>query len=119
LPWRPAHCPRCGEVNGLIVEAIPIELAEYACPTCSNDDLRFSVLRVELLVDGSYGFVVAAECPGCQHRSRLRRALGALRGITKISVGPAGIEMAWPDIFVIGTPKGGTTALHASDGSRW
>lgn len=86
-------CGSCGAAYAEIQRAVPVELAEYPCPKCEGRDaLRYQVLRVELL-DDEYVFVASAECTNCSHRTGFRRVLDALGRITRLKVGPTGIEI--------------------------
>lgn len=87
------QCPRCGMVAQVINDAVPVELAEYACPHCgTGQHLVYKVLRVQREAKG-YVFIAEAVCKNCTRVSLLNRMLRGLGKIRKIKVGPTGVEI--------------------------
>jgi hypothetical protein len=43
--------------------------------------------------EGSYSFVALLKCDACSKQRRLSKVLGGLAKITKVKVGPTGVEV--------------------------
>jgi predicted nucleic acid-binding Zn ribbon protein len=86
-------CPSCGQMFELLQNIVPVECAEYPCPRC-NDPSRLTYRIVEVKKKGdSWGFTAEVECGKCQRRGIVRRALAQLGRITKLKIGPTGVEI--------------------------
>jgi uncharacterized Zn finger protein len=90
---QPMMCRACGHLYTELVHLIPIECAAFPCPSCGPG----SKLTTEILSitrpDTGYSFVVLLKCDDCSKQHRLSKLLGGLSKITKIKVGPTGVEV--------------------------
>ena len=87
------HCPHCGAAYATLVQYIPIECASFPCPGCGPD----SKLTTEILsiteAEAGYSFVAMLKCTACSKQRRLSRLLEGLSKITKVKIGPTGVEV--------------------------
>jgi uncharacterized Zn finger protein len=91
--FRPFHCTRCGQVYTELVKYIPIECASFPCPDCGpGSELTTEILSITE-TDEDYRFVALLKCDACSKQSRLSKLLGKLSKITKVKVGPTGVEV--------------------------
>ena len=86
-------CLGCGKVYIQIVQSIPIECASFPCPRCGPG----SKLTPEILnmteAESGYSFLAQLKCDACSRRSRFSKLLGGLSKITKVKIGPTGVEV--------------------------
>jgi uncharacterized Zn finger protein len=86
-------CPGCGTVFNQIVQYIPIECASFPCPSCGpGSKLTPEILNITEAEMG-YSFVVLLKCDACSKQRRLSKLLGGLSKITRVKVGPTGVEV--------------------------
>ena len=86
-------CTTCGMAFETIAHYIPIECAAFPCPNCgSASALTTEVLSITKTESG-YNFVAILKCGKCTKQSPFSRLLGALSKITKVKVGPTGVEV--------------------------
>jgi uncharacterized Zn finger protein len=87
------RCPNCGQAYSQIVQYIPIECASFPCPRCGpSSKLTPEILNITR-AEGSYSFVALLKCDACSKQRRLSKVLGGLAKITKVKVGPTGVEV--------------------------
>src|SRR5262245_51996402 len=88
-------CPRCGQVHAYLNKVVPVEIAEYPCPKCHDPSrLDYRIVEVKKENEGdAYQFAAEIECRRCAHRGIVKRALDQLERITKLKVGPTGVEI--------------------------
>ena len=88
-----AHCDWCGQVYRELVYYIPIECAAFPCPTCGPDaELTTEILSITEAATG-YSFVALLNCNACSRQHRFSKILGGLSRITKVKLGPTGVEV--------------------------
>jgi hypothetical protein len=85
--------PSCSVVYEELVRSIPIECAAFPCPSCgSGSKLAPEVLTITHAGSG-YDFVAQLKCDACSKRHPLSRLLEGLTKITKVKIGPTGVEV--------------------------
>ena len=88
-----AYCVVCGKAYAALTHYIPIECAAFPCPSCGPG----SALATEILsiteTEAGYGFVALLKCHACAKQRRLSKLLAGLSKITKVRVGPMGVEV--------------------------
>jgi hypothetical protein len=90
---RRGRCSHCGAAYVTLVRYIPIECASFPCPTCGpGSELTTDVLSITESETG-YDFVAQLKCNACSKPHLLSRVLGGLSKITKVKVGPTGVEV--------------------------
>jgi hypothetical protein len=86
-------CAQCGQAYERLVQYIPIECASFPCPGCgASSRLTAEILSITR-EDMGYSFAALLKCPACSKKRRFAKLLGGLSKITKIKVGPAGVEV--------------------------
>jgi hypothetical protein len=89
---QPIRC-MCGQVYHLLVHYIPVECVSFPCPSCgSGSKLTTEILNITEAETG-YSFVALLKCDVCSKQHRLSKLLRGLSKITKIKVGPTGLEV--------------------------
>jgi uncharacterized Zn finger protein len=87
------HCALCGQVLAALAHYIPIECAFFPCPTCGPG----SRLTPEILditeTEMGYSFTALLKCDKCSKQRRLSKLLEGLSRITKVKIGPTGVEV--------------------------
>lgn len=87
------YCVACGKAYAALTHYIPIECAAFPCPSCGPD----AALTTEILsiseTEAGYGFVALLKCDACTKQRRLSRLLSGLSKITRVKVGPTGVEV--------------------------
>jgi hypothetical protein len=87
------YCEKCHEVYEALVEYIPIECATFPCPACGPDSkLAPEIQKIEK-VDSSYEFTALLKCSKCSKERRVSKLLRGLSKISKLKVGPTGVEI--------------------------
>jgi hypothetical protein len=86
-------CPSCGQMFQLLQSVVPVEVGEYPCPRC--DDRSHLVYKIVEVKRGAeaWAFTAEVECRKCHRRGVVTRVLGQLFRITKIKIGPTGVEI--------------------------
>lgn len=83
----------CGQVLSALLHYVPIECVSFPCPTCgSGSKLTPEILDITETETG-YSFVALLKCDLCSKQRRLSKILGALAKITKVKIGPTGVEL--------------------------
>jgi hypothetical protein len=83
----------CGTVFQMLAHYIPIECAAFPCPGCGpGSELTTEILSITETEPG-YNFVARLKCDKCSKPHLLSRVLGGLAKITKVKVGPTGVEV--------------------------
>lgn len=86
-------CAGCGTAYSEIVQQIPIECASLPCPHCGpGSKLTPDILNITEAGTG-YRFAAVLKCEACSKQRRLSKLLGALSKITKVKIGPTGVEV--------------------------
>jgi uncharacterized Zn finger protein len=76
-----------------LVQYIPIECASFPCPSCGpGSELTTDILSITEAEEG-YSFVALLKCDACSRQHPLSKLLRGLAKITKIKVGPTGVEV--------------------------
>jgi hypothetical protein len=96
--FRSQHtCITCGAAFEYITRLIPVEVAEYPCPSCSRtDSLVYEIRSVKETEDlDEYAFEAQLSCSNCRRRMRVRESLRGIFSITrlKLSFLGAGVEI--------------------------
>jgi hypothetical protein len=90
---RRLRCHSCGRVYTELVQYVPIECATFPCPGCGpGAELTTEILSIAETETG-YSFVAVLKCAACSKQRRLSKLLGGLSKITKVKVGPTGVEV--------------------------
>lgn len=88
-----AYCDLCGKAYEALAHYIPIECASFPCPTCGpGSKLTPEILNIAESEMG-YGFVALLKCDVCSRQRRLSRLLAGLAKITRVKIGPTGVEV--------------------------
>ena len=88
-----AYCAVCGQAYSALIRYIPIECAPFSCPACGpGSKLTPEILSMTEAEEG-YSFVAQLKCASCARQSRLSRLLQGLSKITRVKVGPTGVEL--------------------------
>jgi uncharacterized Zn finger protein len=91
--YRAVYCPSCGAVMTVLVHQIPIECATFPCPTCGpGAELTIEIINITAIESG-YSFVALLKCNACSKQRRLSKILKGLSKITRVKVGPTGVEV--------------------------
>jgi hypothetical protein len=76
-----------------LVNQIPIECATFPCPACGpGAELTAEIMSITAIETG-YSFVALLKCNACSKQRRLSKILAGLSKITKVKVGPTGVEV--------------------------
>jgi transcription elongation factor Elf1 len=87
------YCGTCGQAYELLARDIPIECAAFPCPSCGPDsNLTPDILSITES-GARYSFVALLKCDACSKPQRFSKLLGVLSNITRIKVGPTGVEV--------------------------
>lgn len=90
---RQAQCPSCARVYTQLIQYIPVECADFPCPGCGpGSKLTTDILSITESETG-YSFVALLKCDACSKQQRLSKFLGGLSKITRVKVGPTGVEV--------------------------
>jgi hypothetical protein len=77
----------------LVQSVIPVECAEYPCPGCGDrSHLEYRIIEVKQEGD-AYRFAAEITCTECTRRGIVRRILDQIGRITKLKIGPTGVEV--------------------------
>jgi hypothetical protein len=87
------QCMVCGAVYTQIVQSIPIECASFPCPRCGPGSKLTPEVMAISEAEGGYSFIALLKCDSCSRQSRLSKLLAGLSKITRVKVGPTGIEV--------------------------
>lgn len=86
-------CWGCAQVYREMTYHIPIECSSFPCPGCGPS----SKLTTEILSitesDSGYSFVALLKCDACSKQRRFSKLFRGLSKITRIKVGPTGVEV--------------------------
>lgn len=86
-------CQQCGAAYEVLARYIPIECAGFPCPACGpGSQLTPQILSISRTRSG-YDFTATLRCAGCSSQRRLQKILRAFSRITRVKIGPAGIEV--------------------------
>jgi hypothetical protein len=87
------YCANCGRVYQELIRYIPIACAALPCPTCGpGSELTPEVLSINANGSG-YDFTALLKCSKCSKEHLLSKLLRGLSKITRIKVGPTGVEI--------------------------
>jgi hypothetical protein len=87
------YCQVCNQAYALLIHYIPIECAAFACPDCGpGSKLNTEILNITESKTG-YSFVAELRCDACAKPRRFSKILGGLSKITRVKVGPMGVEV--------------------------
>jgi hypothetical protein len=90
---RGVECQKCGEMLSFVHQSIPIECAEYDCPTChKRETLTYRVNRIDTRKN-DFTFEAEIVCKKCKTKHRFIEALGFLGRIKKIEIKLTGITI--------------------------
>jgi hypothetical protein len=90
---RQASCSFCYTTYRELAHYIPIECATFPCPSCGpGSELTTEILSITE-TEAGYSFVAMLKCDACSKQRRLSKILGGLSKITKLKVGPTGVEV--------------------------
>ena len=88
-----AYCSLCGKAYDALAHYIPIECASFPCPNCGpGSKLTPEILSIAESEVG-YGFVAVLKCDACSRQRRLSKLLAGLAKITRVKIGPTGVEV--------------------------
>ncbi|MFE0413436.1 hypothetical protein [Streptomyces tendae] len=88
-----SFCPRCGAVVRMINHRVPLELRGLPCSRC-RETVDYRVELQCVTTDArQFTFTVSVTCPACSHKSVFRRLIESLSRVTRIQVGPTGMEL--------------------------
>jgi hypothetical protein len=86
-------CLMCGQAYTELVRQIPIECAPFPCPSCGpGSKLIPEVLSIQTAGAG-YSFAAELKCEACSRERRLSKLFRGLSKITRVKVGPTGVEV--------------------------
>ena len=88
-----AYCAACGQAYSALIHYIPIECAEFSCPACGPGSKLTPAILDMTADEAAYSFVALLKCDACTRQRRLSRLLSGLAKITKIKIGPTGVEV--------------------------
>lgn len=87
------YCSLCGQAYEALAHYIPIECASFPCPNCGpGSKLTPEILNITESEMG-YGFVAVLKCDACSRQRRLSKLLAGLAKITRVKIGPTGVEV--------------------------
>jgi hypothetical protein len=93
IPQTKAYCPTCGIVYSALSHYVPIECATFPCPSCGPTSKLITEILSITETETGYSFVALLKCDACSRQHRLSKLLGGLAKITRVKVGPTGVEI--------------------------
>ena len=90
---RTDYCDMCGAVYEELVRYVPIECATFPCPHCGPASQLITEILSITESDTGYNFVASLKCDSCSRQRRLSKVLGGLSKVSRVKVGPSGVEV--------------------------
>jgi hypothetical protein len=88
-----SYCPACGQAYTYLIRYIPIECEEFACSRCGpGSKLATDILSISES-ETDYSFVALLKCNKCSTRQRFAKLLQPFSKITRLKIGPTGVEV--------------------------
>jgi hypothetical protein len=88
-----AYCESCGVAYQELIRYIPIVCAVFPCPACgAGPKLTPEILSINANESG-YDFAASLKCSECSKERPLSKLLRGLSKITRVKVGPTGVEV--------------------------
>jgi hypothetical protein len=87
------YCETCHHVYDALVLYIPIVCATFPCPTCGPGSKLTPHIQDIQRVDSSYEFTALLRCTKCSKVRRISKLLRGLPKISRLKVGPTGVEI--------------------------
>ena len=86
-------CLECGRAYSALAHYILIECAAFPCSKCGpGSELTTEILSITETERG-YSFVALLKCNRCSKQSPFSKLLRGLSKITRVKVGPTGVEV--------------------------
>ncbi|MEZ5581457.1 MAG: hypothetical protein R3F37_00490 [Candidatus Competibacteraceae bacterium] len=91
--YAPVMCFSCGQAISALVNILPIECENFACPKCgSTEEMDFKVSKIERK-DAGFDFEASLICKACKRKNIFSKFIAKLFDLIKIEIGPTGITL--------------------------